>query len=101
MEERIRLSAEETERLRDRLNIVSDGVSHGRQPEVTLTWWEKDGYRSAFVRIRKVDHAGRRLLTVKDRENVPEEIPFSEILSIQSAVIELLEEPDGFLDFTE
>ena len=101
MEKRVIPSAEEAERLRHRLNIVSDGVSHGKQPEVTLTFWDKDRYRSAFVRVRKVDHPGRRLLLVKEREDAPEEIPFSEILWIQSTVMELLESPDSFLDSIE
>ena len=101
MENRNELTAEQTERLIRRLCIISDGISHGKQPEVTLTWRHGDSFRSAFIRVRKIDWPGRRLLPVKEREDTPDAVPFSEIIGVQSAVLELLEEPDGFLDFIE
>ncbi len=101
MDERTELSPEEKDRLRQRLCILSDGVAHGKQPEVTVTCRGDGGYRTHFVKVAKVDWPGRRLLPVKETEHTPEEIPFGEILWLQSAVMELLEDPDGFLDPVE
>ena len=96
---RIELEEGQTDLLSRKLNRIDGAIVSGHRPTVSVTWFipdeKKQGgrYSTVTAQIKRIDAANQKMVLItKDRPELPETIPFDQIMDLRGDILDDLDD---------